>query len=171
MIEIDPIQAISIFKPDNIRRNLSVAEYIKSVAKEAEELAVIWEEITKALLLEREITNDKLKELQIHKWIPHNGMPFSKLESFYRNISTALGKNKIGIEYINKVTGHVGSILERREGANTELLEILNEGSIAFFKDTAISENSIENLSRVVATLRKEAADLHVLSQQVAVIE
>ncbi len=175
MISIDPIQALKILKQAWNNSTASFSSYIKSIAEEADNLAAIWEEIARAVISNSKLNTELLEELMIHQYVPCNAKPHSRLQSYYLDLSSALGENKTSRKWVETMTQHVGSILYNRDKANIELDNILNSLSTTLAFDMAFNYESQEKsdlfdtLPKLVSQLRKDASVLHTLASKAAI--
>ncbi|TGD70282.1 hypothetical protein E4634_21215 [Mangrovimicrobium sediminis] len=166
MLKFDLAKIADLFFASKKQKAENSSVYIRKVAEEAEELAKIWEEIVNSLLEGAEINREKLIALGAHKYIPKNGVRYTRLQAFYRNASTALAPNN-ATQWVDEIVYSIGSILVEREGANKNLFSTLENAESSFFFDKQNNIELLKDLSMSVVAMQKEASALYVLASQV----
>jgi len=163
---INPASLINKWLDNKRKSQLRIADYLDEISTEAESIATTWQEVAEDLKKCRRNPEDNPRVRSLIEWHgsePHsNVVPYSRLSSFYENVSHVLGENN---RYeIDPVIYLIGKILHKRnltrELVDKELSRIKN----AVFFDTATDINSIQSIDESVIILHKEAASLRVLA-------
>jgi len=166
-ITFNPIEAIKTFisnKRDNRKR---AGEYLEEIAREASELATIWQVIVGEILKTGiyEVPDDIRKHRMILAQAQCcNISQSSRLGEHYREVSSVLGAEFY--DEMDPIVFHIGRLLRKREITRALVEKQLSSLSSAAINHEENSLQSFANIQESVNALHREASRLHVLAQK-----
>ncbi len=146
-------------------KNLRIAEYLDEIAKEATNIADIWEQSVYEISMHYQVDVHNINggKALISAPPPMNQRPYSRLESFYFLVT-----NILNVDHNDKadpIVFHIAKILQERNLAKETVEEQLNKITEIHAFDNSNNINTLKSLSESVGAMHKEAAALHVLAK------
>lgn len=166
-VSINPVTLLELLLEKRFRNKQKVVEYLESIAKEADSLANVWEQVVHDLVEQK---NAKIREKylnELSKYHQPNAPYYTRLAHFYEYLSVAVGE-KLENKWHDSMAFHLGSLLQQRELTLKEYrksVTMLNKNPI-FVADSNDTAN-LKNLAESVSVLQKEAAEIHVLAKTI----
>lgn len=148
-------------------RKLRTAEYLDEIAREATNIAEIWDRVLTALSSNGQLDTDSQTQLLKLLSRPEgsrmvNVQPVSRLENFYHSASSILGSgNKDDLEYILFKISFV--LKERNLTVDLVQKELSAIKNAKYFDDK--NKNNIMTIADSIDLMYKEAAALHVFAK------
>lgn len=162
MIEIDPGSWFFSWLEDKKEKNDAIADYLDEIAREASNLAMIWQGVAEKIMSYESTSiedDEKWRDLISKPQQFVNGMVYSRLDELFRTTSGVLGKNHN--KTMEPIMFHLGSMLKERHLTKEYVEEALSRIKKATFFDVETKIENIQTIEQSVLTLHKESAALN----------
>jgi hypothetical protein len=162
------ISALTTYFHSKRESNLRIADYLEEIAKEATDIALIWQQAVEKLDSSHSVDVSKLQGGEgffeaVELVSRRNAVAYSRLRSFYKNVSSVVnGRNKSNAE---PIVFHIACILLNRDLAKDMVEEQLRGIKSVQSFDGSTSMDSTKSLSKSVQAMHEEAASLHVFAK------
>jgi len=164
-LSLNPLDVFKIFQDKKSKNRELVADYLDSIAKEAANLALVWEEVARKVI-NGDWAGDRETLSRIDKYqLAQNAPYYYRLSSFYEDISNAL-EGHISLEKRGNIIDHLGYLLMRRNITKDRYESMVSNLKQTWFIDDSNTIQDFSDLARSVEALHKEAAALDVLAKK-----
>jgi len=168
-ISIRPDKLLLLFFDNKKERKLRIAEYLEEIAQEATNIAEIWDKVLTALSSNSKL--DSGSRIKLDKLLGRpegcrmiNGMPVSRLQSFYESASSVLGsENRDDLEYILFRISYI--LKERGFTVGMVQKELSTIKKAKYFDDKNKTSNTL-SIADSIDIMYKEAASLYVFAKE-----
>lgn len=167
-LSLNPANILFKYIDNKKEKDIRIAEFLDDIASEATNLAEVWEDCVDRLKTEAHIDVFDIKSGKSFHAVSHpgrymNARPLSRLEEFYRNVSSVLDVKHN--EKTDAVICKIAKIIQQRNIAKNLVEENLKNTKDAIFFDKNNASDSLYTLENSVVAMHKEAAALHVYAK------